>query len=86
MDAYQKYRYSAYVNTAAISDDLVWEVYKHRAEVENQINELKMEYGLDGFCFKNMAATEFASRRVTVVINLMNLFRITAFNSDVKHL
>ena len=86
MDDYQKYRYSAYVTTAAISDDLVWEVYKHRAEAENQIKELKMEYGLDGFCFKDMAATEFAFRWVTVAYNLMNLFRITAYNSDVKHI
>jgi hypothetical protein len=59
-------RYSAYVTTAAISDDLVWEVYKHRAEAENQIKELKMEYGLDGFCFKDMAATEFAFRGDTI--------------------
>ena len=82
---YQKYRYSACVTTAAISDDLVWEVYKHRAEAENQIKELKMEYGLDGFCYKDMAATEFAIRWVTVTYYLMNLFRITACNSDVKH-
>ena len=43
MDDHQKYRYSAYVTTAAISDVLVWEVYKHRVEAENQIKELKME-------------------------------------------
>jgi len=40
---------------------------------------------LDGFCFKDMAATEFAFRWVTVAYNLMNLFSSTAYNSDVKH-
>ncbi len=37
------------------------------------------------FCFKDMAATESAFKWVTVAYNLMNLFRITAYNSDVKH-
>lgn len=55
-----KYRHSAYVIIIAISDDLVWEVYKYKAEAENQTKELEMEYGLDSFCFKDIAAIEFA--------------------------
>lgn len=85
MDDNNKYRYSAYVTTAAISNDLGWEVYKHRAEEENQIKELKLENGLGGFCFKDMVATEFAFRWITMAYNLMNLFRITVYNSEVKH-
>jgi hypothetical protein len=36
LDDYQKYRYSANVTTAAISEDLVWEVYYNTPQLLDQ--------------------------------------------------
>jgi hypothetical protein len=82
-DQYLKYRYSAYVTNADLSDELIWEVYKHRAEAENQIKELKYDYGMDGFAFKQFDATEFAFRWITIAYNLMSAFRTQVVSSAV---
>jgi DNA-directed RNA polymerase subunit N (RpoN/RPB10) len=58
-----------------MSAELVWELYKKRADAENQIKELKYNYGMDGFCARSMASTEAAFRWVMVAYNLMSLFK-----------
>lgn len=84
-DDYLRYRYSAFVTTSEYSDELVWLTYRHRAEAENQIKELKYDYGIEGFCFHDMDATEFAFRWVLVAYNLMSNIRNTIVVSKVKH-
>mgnify|MGYP001584710822 CR=1 FL=1 len=43
--------------------------------IENQIRELKWDYGIDGFCQKKFFATEAAFRLVCVTYNLMSLLQ-----------
>jgi hypothetical protein len=84
-DDYLRYRYSAFVTNSKLSDELVWINYKHRAEAENQIKELKYDYALEGYSFSEIEATEFAFRWVTIAYNLMSHFRNTIEVSNVKH-
>lgn len=84
-DDYLRYRYSAFVTTSSLSDELVWIAYKHRAEAENQIKELKYEFGMEGFCFQQIHATEFAFRWVMMAYNLMSYVRNAIAVSKVKH-
>jgi hypothetical protein len=48
---------------------------KKRADAENQIKELKYNYGMEGFCSESFSATEAAFRWVMVAYNLMSLFK-----------
>jgi hypothetical protein len=82
-DEFSGYLYSAYVTNLDLSDKLVWELYRHRAEAETQIRELKESYGLDGFCCESFGAMEAAFRWVCVAYNLMSLYKIALINS--KH-
>jgi hypothetical protein len=84
-DDYLKYRYSAFVADTELSDELVWVTYRHRAEAENQIKELKYDYALEGFCLDKMEATEFAFRWVLMAYNFMSFFRNAIAVSSVKH-
>jgi len=83
-DDFAKYRYSAFVTNSGLSADLIWTVYKHRAEAENQIKELKYDYGIEGFCSEKFEGTEAAFRWVMVAYNLMSLFRMVVLKY--KHL
>ena len=38
---YKNYRYSCYITSLDLSAELVWELYKKRADAENRIKELK---------------------------------------------
>ena len=76
LDEYNKYTYSAFVTNMDLSAPLVWELYRKRADCENRIKELKQDYGIEGFCLKDMAATEHAFRWIMVAHNLMSLFKL----------
>ncbi len=82
-DEFSNYLYSAFVTNLDLADPLIWELYRHRAEAETQIRELKESYGLDGFCCEDFGATEAAFRWVCVAYNLMSLYKIALINS--KH-
>ena len=82
-DEFSNYLYSAYVIELELSDKLIWELYRHRAEAETQIRELKESDGLDGFCCEEFRATEVAFRWVCAAYNLMSLYKIALINS--KH-
>ena len=53
----------------------VWRFYRKHADIENQIRELKWDYGADGFCQKKFFATEAAFRMVCVTYNLVSLLQ-----------
>lgn len=82
-DKFSEYLYSAFVTNLDLSDALIWELYRHRAEAETQIRELKESYGLDGFCCEDFGATEAAFRWVCTAYNLMSLYKIALIN--MKH-
>ena len=82
-DEFSNYLYSAFVTNMELSDRLIWELYRHRAEAGTQIRELKESYGLDGFCCEDFGATEAAFRWVCVAYNLMSLYKIALINT--KH-
>lgn len=84
-DDYLRYRYSALVTTSTYSDELVWRTYNQRADSENQIKELKYEYSIAGFNFRDEWATEFAFRWVTIAYNLMSYIRNAIMVSKVSH-
>jgi hypothetical protein len=70
----------AYVYQGILTDrtdppEEVWRFYRGHAEIENQIRELKWDYGIDGFCQKKFYATEASFRLVCVTYNLMSLLQ-----------
>lgn len=80
-DVFSNYIYSAFVTNLELSDGLIWELYRHRAEAETQIRELKENYAADGFCCEKFGATDAAFRWVCVVYNLMSLYKIALINN-----
>lgn len=79
-DEFEDYLYSAFVTNLELSDELIWEIYKHRAEAETQIRELKENYAIDGFASEDFAATEAAFRWVCVAYNLVSLYKLAMIN------
>jgi len=69
------YRYQAWVTNLRLPVPEVWRLYRQRADSENRIEELKHDFGLNGFCTKDFYATEAAFRCVMVAYNLVSLFR-----------
>ena len=58
-----------------LSAELIWEIYRKRADAEDKIKELKYEYGMEGFCSESLAAPEHAYRWVMVAYTLMSQFK-----------
>ena len=50
------------------------ELYRKRADAENVFDELKNQWGFDGFCSRKRAVSELATRLLLLVYNLWNLF------------
>lgn len=69
------YRYQAWVTNLRLPAPEVWRLYRQRADSENRIEELKHDFGLNGFCTKDFYATEAAFRCVMMAYNLVSLFR-----------
>jgi DDE family transposase len=69
------YLYQGILTNRTESPEEVWRFYRPHAEIENQIRELKWDYGADGFCQKNFFATEAAFRMVCVTYNLVSLLQ-----------
>lgn len=69
------YRYQAWVTNMTLPAPEVWRLYRGRADSENRIEELKHDFGMEGFCLKEFYATEASFRCVMVAYNLISLFR-----------
>ena len=80
-DQFSQYLYSAFVTNEKLSDNIIWEIYRNRAEAEVHIRELKENYGLDAFCCEKFGATEAAFRWVCTAYNLMSLYKIALINN-----
>jgi len=69
------YRYQAWITNLRLPAPEVWRLYRQRADSKNRIEELKHDFGLNGFCTKDFYATEAAFRCVMIAYNLVSLFR-----------
>lgn len=69
------YRYQIFVTDLDLAPAEVWRAYRQRADAENRIGELKLDFGLSGFCLDSFWATEAAFGTVLLAYNLMSLFR-----------
>jgi hypothetical protein len=69
------YLYQAILTNRCEPPEDIWRFYRKHADIENQIRELKWDYGIDGFCQKKFFATEAAFRMVCVTYNLVSLLQ-----------
>lgn len=69
------YLYQAILTNMPNPPQDIWRFYRKHADIENQIRELKWDYGIDGFCQKKFYATEAAFRMVCVTYNLVSLLQ-----------
>lgn len=82
---YKNYRYSCYITSLDLSAELVWELYKKRADAENRIKELKYDFGAGSFNMQGFFATEAALNVVMMAYNFISLFRQVILRSGVNH-
>lgn len=69
------YLYQAILTNMSDAPEQIWRFYRKHADIENQIRELKWDYGIDGFCQKKFFATEAAFRLVCVTYNLVSFLQ-----------
>ncbi len=74
-ELYQKYRFSCLVTNLTLPPAEVWRMYRHRAEAENKIKELKYDFGFDSFNMHKFFGTEATLNFAMIAYNLMSLFR-----------
>lgn len=81
-----KWRYSALVSDLDLSAQVIWRIYRGRADCENRIKELKYDFAADRFNMRNFWATEAVLNTVMLAYNLMSLLRqVLLKTSAVKH-
>jgi hypothetical protein len=71
-----KHEFAVYV-TNLPDEHTAWQIqdlYRDRADAENVFDELKNQWGFNGFCAKSRAVTELAARLLLLVYNLWVLF------------
>ena len=81
-----KWRFSALVTDLDLSAEMVWRMYRGRADCENRIKELKYDFAADSFNMKDFWATEATLNTVMLAYNLMSLLRqVLLKTSAVQH-
>ena len=70
-----QWRFSALTTDLDLSAEMIWRMYRGRADCENRIKELKYDFAADSFNMKDFWATEAALNMVMLAYNLMSLFR-----------
>jgi Transposase DDE domain group 1 len=80
----QGYRHSAYVTNLTLPPTEAWRLYRSRANCENQIKELKYDYGLDKMNQHSFDATEATLNFIMIAYNLMSLFKQVVVQQKVK--
>lgn len=71
----ERYRYAVMVTNLDLSPELVWHLYKERANCENIIKELKNDFAAGSFNLQSFSATEAALNFIMIGYNLMSLFK-----------
>ncbi|MFT4224764.1 transposase [Dysgonomonas sp.] len=82
---YRQYRYTAYFTNVKLPATEVWRLYRARADAENQIKELKYDFGFDSFNLNDFYATEAALIFAMIAYNLMAIFRLFIIKSEVQN-
>lgn len=82
---YRQYRYTAYLTNVKLPATEVWRLYRARADAENQIKELKYDFGFDSFTLNDFYATEAALIFAMIAYNLMAIFRLFIIKSEVQN-
>ena len=81
-----QWRYSALVTDLDLPATAIWRMYRGRADCENRIKELKVDFAADSFNMQDFWATEAALNTVMLAYNLMSLLRqVLLKTSAVKH-
>jgi len=79
------YRYQAWVTNLRLPPPEIWRLYRQRADAENRIEELKYDFGVNGFCLQEFYATEASFRSVMIAYNLISLFRQAVLGVKAQH-
>lgn len=80
---YKSYRYSCFITNLELPAEIIWQTYRHRADSENRIKELKYDFGVDSFNLKSFYATEAALSVAMMAYNIVSLFRQVVLNTKV---
>ncbi len=72
---HKKYAIGVFITSTTLAASTVHKLYNQRGECENRIKELKYDYGIDGFAFKDIAAVDATFRLVMLAYNIMALFK-----------
>ena len=72
---HKDYDIAVFFTTSDLSASKVHALYNQRGECENRIKELIRLPLLDGFAFKDIAATEAVFRFILLAYNIMALFK-----------
>lgn len=83
-EIYSNYRYHSFITNLTLPAQQVWNLYKHRADAENRIKELKYDFGFDSFNIDSFYGTEAALNMVMMAYNLMSLFRQVIIGNKVQ--
>jgi hypothetical protein len=72
---FKDYRYSCFVTNLDLPAQIIYDMYRGRADCENRIKEIKYDFGAENFNMRNFWGTEAALNFVMMAYNLMSLFR-----------
>lgn len=72
---HKHYEIGVFFTSTILAASKLHKLYNQRGECENRIKELKYDYGIDGFNFKDIAAVDAAFRFVMLAYNIMALFK-----------
>jgi len=82
-EAINAYRYSCFMTNLDLPADMVWALYRKRADAENRIKELKYDFGSDSFNMQSFFGTEAALQVVMMAYNFASLFRQFVLNTPI---
>lgn len=77
------YRFASYITNMNLPSVEVWRLYRGRANAENQIKELKYDYGMDKMNVQGFDATETSMNFIMVAYNIMSLFKQVVLNEKI---
>lgn len=77
------YRFASYITNLTLPAVEIWRLYRGRANAENQIKELKYDYGMDKMNVQGFDATETSMNFIMVSYNLMSLFKQVVLNEKI---
>ncbi len=69
------YTFHAVVTNLSLPPEEVWRFYNGRADCENRIKELKLDFAADGFCLESFCGTEAVLQLNVLLFNLIAAFK-----------